>query len=450
MPDPRDSLARGIGRVIRFSGKGGGTTLPGRALLAVDDDAMSRLGSELRDGSVLVSATNGKTTTSAMLAAILEDSGIELTANRAGSNMPWGITTALLEGRGTLGLFEVDEAWLPEVANRLDPAVVILGNLFRDQLDRYGETEEIASRWGELVSTSGTSTSWVLNADDPLISIAGESSPGPAVYFGIEDIGVSLAEEPHARDAKSCRRCGAELDFSAFFLGHLGHWACPSCGWSRPTPGLAASEVTLDGTRGLSATVTFEGESRDLRLPLPGLYNLYNALAAIAGATALGIALGDSIASLARFSASFGRVERVPLNGVEVMIFLIKNPVGANEVIRTLALEDGRLDIWLALNDGIADGRDVSWIWDADFEGLGESIRSVTCAGNRASELALRLEYAGWPITTGDIEPDIETSLDSAVSRSDGRLFALPTYTALLEMRDLVSRKTGIDRYWES
>lgn len=445
-----DRFARSVGVLSRLSGRGGGTTLPGRLLLKLDPGALTRLGRELDDGSVLVSATNGKTTSSAMLAAILEARGDAIVANSAGSNMPRGVATALISDSGTTGLFEVDEAWLPRVAEALDPKAILLGNLFRDQLDRYGETEILASRWRDSAQSAGPGTSWILNADDPLVSGVGDPRPaGGALFFGIEDREVALSEVPHARDAKHCGRCGAPLVFEAIFAGHLGHWACPECGLSRPKPDVFADRIRLEGMKGLKARITTGGRTGELGLPIPGLYNLYNALGAIATATALGVDLDQALGALSEMDAVFGRVERFELEGRDLAILLIKNPVGTNEVLRTLGLEAPPLDLWICLNDRIADGKDVSWIWDADFEAIRESVGSVTCAGTRSAELALRLKYAGWPPESIRVEASVGRSIESALDGSRGSLFALPTYTALLELEDHLSESRDLERYWE-
>jgi UDP-N-acetylmuramyl tripeptide synthase len=444
----REFIARSAGDLSRRLGRGGGTTLPGRILLRLDPSALERLGSELTEGSILVSATNGKTTTSTMLATILEETGHSVTANSAGSNMPWGIVTALLDRSEGVGLFEVDEAWLPSVARSLDPTAIILGNLFRDQLDRYGETESIASRWIEMAS--GSAATLVVNADDPLVCSVGDVALGDRLNYGIEDRKVSLDEPDHARDAKQCRSCGETLHFEASFIGHLGHWICPSCGLTRPAPDIYASDVELKGMTGLSARVTAPDGEALLSLPVPGLYNLYNALGAIAGASALGIGVERSVRALRRVKAVFGRVERIELAGKGVAILLIKNPVGANEVLRALSGESDKLNLWLALNDRIADGRDVSWIWDADFERLAEGVNVVVCSGTRAPELALRLKYAGFPPDSVKVWPDIGESFDRILDEVDGELFALPTYTALLELKEHLSQRWGLDNYWEN
>jgi len=415
----------------------------------MEPDAIGKLGARLTAGTTLISATNGKTTTASMLATILAGENRHPVHNRAGSNMTWGVATALVEQKGDEGLFEVDEAWLPEVAGRLHPRTILLGNLFRDQLDRYGETEALADAWAQMAATLNGDTGFILNADDPLIADIGNSSGPGTVYFGIDDPSQALPELQHAHDAKLCRVCGHELTYDRAFVGHLGHYHCESCGMSRPRPEISATDITLRGMSGLTATIQSPEGPADLELPLPGLYNLYNALGAIATARRLGIAVADAVRSLAGIKAVFGRVERIEIDGTSLSILLIKNPAGANEVIRTLALEPAPIDLWIALNDRIADGRDVSWIWDADFEMLASAVGHIVCTGTRASEMALRLKYAGWPQDRTEVIGDAELALDTALERSGAQLFALPTYTALLDLRNLLADRGDTERYWE-
>jgi UDP-N-acetylmuramyl tripeptide synthase len=447
-------VARALARVVRAAsrrlGRSGGTTAPGRLMLRLAPNALRRLSGELEAGSVLVSATNGKTTTAVMIAAALARDGRPVVHNRAGSNMAWGVATALLDaGRapGQLGLFEVDEAWLPRVAREVGPRVLLLSNLFRDQLDRYGELELLADRWTELVRELDGRARFVLNADDPLVADLGRDRRG-VTYFGLEDDSQALPGLQHAADSKHCRNCGSSYTYDAVYLGHLGRYRCPRCGRERPRPEVAATRVRLDGMSGSRVELrTHQGEL-SIRLPLPGLYNVYNAVAAVATALELGVAPAIAAEALERFGGAFGRVETIAIDGRRLSILLVKNPVGANEVLRTLTLEDGALDLWLALNDGIADGRDVSWIWDADFEVLAGRVRRATCSGSRAEEMALRLKYAGLEQRSIVVDRDIGDSLDAAVrDAASGQLYALPTYTALLDLRDLLARR-GLARRW--
>ena len=443
-------LARLVRATSRRLGRGGGTTLPGRLLLRLDKRAIARLGGRLEGGTALLSATNGKTTTASMIAGILERAGRPVVRNAAGSNMHWGIATALIDAgarQGELGLFEVDEAWLPAVAEELVPDTFVLCNLFRDQLDRYGELELLADRWAELVAQRSGSARFVLNADDPLVADLGRERAG-VVYFGVADDSQALPELQHAADSKHCRNCGAPYDYEAVYLGHLGRYHCPNCGRKRPEPQVVAERIELDGMSGSRVSLRTPAGSAEIRLPLPGLYNVYNAVAAAAAALELGASLDHVKASLEAQAAAFGRVETIAVDGRDVSILLVKNPAGANEVLRTLTLEGRELDLWIALNDRIADGRDVSWVWDADFEVLAGCVRRATCSGTRAEEMALRLKYAGID-TELEVERDVRRSLESAVAAVEpgGRLFALPTYTALLELRDQLADR-GLARPW--
>jgi lipid II isoglutaminyl synthase (glutamine-hydrolysing) len=470
---PKLTVARTVAALSRLRG-GGATSAPGKVLLSLDRDAIGLLGARLERGSVLVSATNGKTTTAAMAAGIFEQAGISLVHNAEGANMAGGVATALLTATrprggidGELGLFEVDELWLDAVARQLRPRTILLGNLFRDQLDRFGELETIAERWAADLETEQL----VLNADDPLIADLGRERPN-TLYFGVEDDSLALAGMAHAADAKHCRRCGAPYVFEAIYLGHLGHYHCPRCGQRRPVPSVTASEVVLEGVRAAHFKLSTPKGEAHIKLALPGLYNVYNALAAAALATALEVPLMRIVAGLQGAKAAFGRAETVMLspprearaNGGaassvaqvprELQILLVKNPAGANEVLRTLALEPGEHDVLGVLNDRIADGRDVSWIWDADFELLAGRVGTFTCSGSRAAELAVRIKYAGVEPGRIRVQPDLSRALDEAAA--DGRagsesiapLYALPTYTAMLALRELLVARGEASSSW--
>ncbi len=330
---------------------------------------------------------------------------------------------------------------------QLEPRGLLLGNLFRDQLDRYGELDTIADRWAAV--TASSTARLVLNADDPLIADLGRDAAS-VTYFGIEDPSVAIPEMQHASDSKHCRRCGAAYVYDVVYLGHLGVYRCPSCGAERPSPVVAAEGIALDGTRGSSFDlVTPVGRAR-VELPLPGLYNVYNALGAAALCLSLEVPLDVVVAGLGGVRAAFGRAERIAIGDTELQVLLIKNPAGANEILRTLAIEPYELDVLAVLNDRTADGHDVSWVWDADFEMLADRVRRVTCAGTRAAELAVRLKYAGVPEERLHVVPGVAAALDEALADvSAGRLYALPTYTALLELRGLLAERGHAVPFWE-
>ncbi|HEX9481104.1 MAG TPA: MurT ligase domain-containing protein [Solirubrobacteraceae bacterium] len=454
---PKLAIARGAGALSRLRGSGA-TSLPGRVLMRLEPDAISTLGGRLAEGSVVISATNGKTTTAAMAAGILSGQGIELVHNSAGANMAGGVATALLDAAapgqriaGRLGLFEVDELWLAGVADSLRPRVIVLGNLFRDQLDRYGELDAIADSWREVLLASDATA--VLNADDPLLADLGRERPD-VLYYGVQDDSLELPGLAHAADAKHCRNCGSPYIFDAVYLGHLGRYHCASCGRTRPQPDLLATEVRLEGVRAVRFMLTTQDGTAEVRLGLPGLYNVYNALAAAALCSALGMSLAAIVAGLEATRPAFGRAETVTVSSArgprEMRIMLVKNPAGANEVLRTLTLEQGSHDLLGVLNDQIADGRDVSWIWDADFELLAGRVASVVCAGNRAADLATRLKYAGVEEARLSVVPELPDALEAA-SASGPRerpLYALPTYTAMLALRELLGRRGEVAGRW--
>jgi lipid II isoglutaminyl synthase (glutamine-hydrolysing) len=453
--DVKIAAARAVGELARRAGRGGGTSLPGKVLTRLDPDAIERLAGRLPQGCAVISSTNGKTTTAAMAAAILEHAGTTLVHNRAGANMAGGVASTLLQAArrgggidGQLGLFELDEFWLDRVVSQLRPRAVLLGNLFRDQLDRYGELEIIADRWAATVAGLPAEAVLACNADDPLIADLGRHHPGVR-YFGVEDPAMASAEMQHAADSKHCRRCGHAYAYDAIYLGHQGLYHCPHCGQHRPTPDVSAHDIRLHGTRSSTFMLHAGGEPIHLELPLPGLYNVYNALAAATLCLGLGVSTRDVGAGLASVSPAFGRAERVAIGAHELSILLIKNPAGANEILRTLVLETDELDLLIILNDRTADGRDISWIWDADFEMLAGRVRRVTCAGTRAAELALRLKYAGLAPDRLTVVPALAAALDAALLASpDGRLFALPTYTALLELRSELQRRGHVGAFW--
>jgi UDP-N-acetylmuramyl tripeptide synthase len=336
---------------------------------------------------------------------------------------------------------------------QVEPRVLTFLNLFRDQLDRYGEVHAIAARWRVLLEARV----WpgvVANADDPGVAQLAELTP--AVTFGIEAPEVLAAADEwsviaHASDARFCS-CGARIVYSAIAFGHLGHWRCDACGRARPRPTVVATSVEL-GAESSTLTLELAGEQAEVTIQLAGLYSVYNALAAAATAHAAGLGLDATAEGLTAAVPAFGRQERLTVELAdgprEARLLLAKNPTGLNEVLRLLVASEERPTALLILNDGIQDGRDVSWIYDADLEVLAERPPVVLCAGDRAHDLAQRCAIAG--VAPAGVEPDIATALDQALAMTPagGRLEVVPTYTAMLEVRELLARRAGARRYWE-
>jgi lipid II isoglutaminyl synthase (glutamine-hydrolysing) len=444
-------LARAIAAVSRLLGRGGGTTLPGKVLWKAHPGAIDRLARSLPEGTVLLSATNGKTTTAAMAARILR-SRHRLAHNASGANLVSGVASTLLASPGAeLGLFEVDEAALPEVARRVRPRAVLLANLFRDQLDRYGELEHVAERWREALAGL-PETSLVVNADDPLLGQIAGAHAGRVRTFGVDDRRQARPSLQHAADSKYCPVCGRPFVYAAAYVGHLGEYACPLGHLHRPPLDVAARAIELRGLDGARFELATPEGTAAVGLRLPGLYNVYNATAAAALTGELGTPLPEIAAGLEAFTAAFGRFERIAVGDRRILMLLVKNPAGANEAVRTLLEGTAPGLAVVALNDEIADGRDVSWIWDVDFEPLLQSLDRVIATGSRAAELALRFAYGRLERSRIDVVPDLEAALDRGLAETPpgGELVVLPTYTAMLRLRRIVAQRGHVPDYWEA
>jgi UDP-N-acetylmuramyl tripeptide synthase len=450
-------LGKATAALSRTLGGGGGTVLPGRVARAVEPRLISLLASRLPAGTVIVAGTNGKTTTAHLLAHIMRACGRHPVHNRAGANLAAGIAAALVEHcdlsgrpRGDLGIFEVDEATVPRVVPALAPRVVVFTNLFRDQLDRYGEIDHIAGLWRSAARALPRELVCVANADDPLVYDAVRQLPAQVVTFGIEDDRYVLPALEHTAEARYCYTCGTPYVYALTYFGHMGHYRCETCGTRRPDPDVAARDVRLYGPEGSEATLAAGGAgSIRVRTVLPGLYNLYNVLAAAAAALQLGAPLPRVGEAVGSFVPAFGRGERFRLGRDEVQMLLVKNPAGFNEVLRTVLAAGPLPALLIAINDLDADGRDVSWLWDVDFELLSGRVGRVVATGLRAADLAVRLRHAGLPPAAIDVVEDLERALRRALELGEGRLFILPTYTAMLGLRRVLERWGAARRFWE-
>ncbi|MDP9236908.1 MAG: MurT ligase domain-containing protein [Chloroflexota bacterium] len=460
---PRTLAAVWAGKIAgiasRTLGRGGGTAIAGLVAERVDPRIVRRLTAQAGHGAIAVTGTNGKTTTTLMLSAIATRAGLRPLHNRTGSNLMRGVAAMLVEQATVVGaipeaarrlaVLEVDEATLPEIVRAASPRVIVFTNLFRDQLDRYGEADTVAKAWERALAGASAETTLVLNADDPAVAHLGRSAPGRVLYYGIDDRAAAGDGDEHASDFRTCLECGNELAYTITFYGHLGHWRCTNCANARPSPAISVTRVSPGEDRTM-LTLTHDDTGMEIALPLSGLYNAYNALAAAAGAIALGLPSDAIVAAIGGFSAAFGRQERFEVEGRDVQVLLGKNPTGLNQVLRAIAAQPGRKRLLFFLNDGIADGRDISWIWDTDYETLRPQADWVLAAGQRAEDLALRLKYAGF----GDeieIQHDTAAALRRAlaITPTGATLHVVPTYTAMLEVRELLAKQGGARRFWE-
>ena len=442
---------KATGALSRATGRGGGTTFPGDVARAIDRTVLRKLSADLTGGAVLVTGTNGKTTTSRLVAALLEGLPARVVANRAGANLIYGATAAAVTHAGLDGrlradwaVFEIDEATLPVAVEETRPRAVLVGNLFRDQLDRYGELELLAQTIQRALEKLPESGRAVLNADDPRVGEIGASLRARPLWYGLDDAAVSASELPHAADARTCPRCGSSLRFRQVYVGHDGAYECPNGDFARPPLDLAGAGIRLDGLDRLGVTAA----GTRLEVPLGGLYNVYNVVAAFAVGTALGLRPQYMAERLRTAAAAFGRQERFERDGRRFTLMLAKNPTGFNEILRESERARGR-HFLIGLNDRIADGRDVSWIWDVDFELLAGRAETIVPSGVRAHDLAVRLKYAGVE-SAGAPEPDLGRALDRLIAATPpgAEGFLLCTYTAMLDLRALLVRRGWLRPYW--
>ncbi len=462
---PRGLIALWLGKLVmwlsRASGRGG-TSLPGRVSGLLAPGILGALARQCRRGCILVTGTNGKTTTASMVVAMLRESGYRVVHNRSGANLLRGLAAAFIEvatpgGRvdADYGVLEVDEATVPGAVAELPVVGAVVTNFFRDQLDRYGELDRTVALVGEGLARLPVAGFAVLNADDPLVAGLASGLRARVIRYGIEDLEAGTTLSHQTREARHCGGCGTALAYELFYYAHLGRYSCPSCGAGRPVPHVSAARVAPQGSRGADIRLGLPAGPLSLRLPVPGLYNVYNAVAAAACGTALGLEPAAIGRALEGYASRFGRMETVRVDGRGLLMALVKNPAGFNEVIRTV-LGDGAVEgLVIAINDRLADGTDVSWLWDVDFEQLAHPpgrIAWVVCSGTRAHDMAVRLKYAGFDPARLALQTDLWLAINEGLGRlgDGGVLTVLPTYTAMLELRDLLARRGLAARFWQT
>ncbi|KAB2953050.1 Mur ligase family protein [Heliorestis acidaminivorans] len=464
-PSPRLLTALWVGKVAisinRHIGHGG-TSLPGMVGRKIAPQVLSTLASQLKKGAIVVTGTNGKTTTSKMIAAIMEKGGLTLTHNRAGANLISGITTAFIHSasaggqlKSDLGIIEVDEATVPPLTKEVKPRVLVVTNFFRDQLDRFGELDKTVDLVNGAIQKLPPQSTIILNADDPLVASLGAKYTGRVIYYGIESRSYGNREMTQSAETRFCRLCGHSLDYDWYFFGQLGHYRCHHCGFQRPRPHITIGDISLKGEDGSSFYVETQENRWLINLSTPGFYNIYNALAAVAVAWHTKVADQAIRLGLEGYKTNFGRMERLEIGeGRKAFLALIKNPTGCDEVIRTITQNEGPKRLLIMIQDNAADGRDISWLWDADFESLekvASQLQSLTTSGLRGEDMALRLTYAGLPVQQIEHKANIDEAIRSTIkaTKTGETLYILPTYTALLAAKTTLTRLGYSSKYWE-
>ncbi|MBD2301288.1 MurT ligase domain-containing protein [Nostoc sp. FACHB-190] len=422
-------VAKTVTFAVRSLRLGAASVLPGSIARRIEPRLLQLLSQQVKNGVIIIAGTNGKTTTSLLLKTILERKGYHITHNSTGANLENGLMTALLENTNLVGtlaadyaILEVDENIVPKVLTPLQPRIILCLNLFRDQLDRYGEVDTISKRWTKVISTLPKETVVIPNADDPTLSHLGQQLPQRVLFFGLNEPEQYLESIQHAVDSIYCPNCGHSLDYQGVYLSHLGDFTCPSCGFSKSKPTLESSEW---------------GQI------LVGLYNKYNTLAAVTAAIELGVDETTIKDTINNFQAAFGRAEDLIIDGKKVRILLSKNPVGTNETIRVVNQSTDKTTL-MVLNDRTPDGTDVSWIWDVDTEKLVERGGTIVVSGDRVYDMALRLRYSEKSLESNlnlIVEEDLKQAIATALKHTadNETLHILPTYSAMLEVREVLT-----------
>jgi UDP-N-acetylmuramyl tripeptide synthase len=421
--------AKTVTFLVRSLRLGAASVLPGEIAHRIQPQLLQLLSCQVKRGVILIAGTNGKTTTSLLLRTMLERQGWRVAHNATGANLENGLITALLGNTNPIGqlnadyaILEVDENVVPRVLAPIQPRIVLCLNLFRDQLDRYGEVDTISRRWGQAIASLPPETIIVANADDPTLSYMGQQLTQQVLFFGLSEPEQYLDEIPHAADSIYCPSCGNPLAYQGVYLSHLGDYDCPNCGFHK-------GQLAIN--------------SQEYPQILIGLYNKYNTLAAVLAAQQLGVDEVTIRDTISNFQAAFGRAEELEVNGKRVRILLSKNPVGMNETIRAVNQAGGQTNL-LVLNDRIPDGTDVSWIWDVDTEKLVERGGTLVVSGDRVYDMALRLRYSQPDYNQGlqlIVKEDLREAIATALEHTPAHetLHIVPTYSAMLEVREVLT-----------
>lgn len=441
----------------------GGTTFPGKVALKLYPGIIKALAASYT--IIMVTGTNGKTTTTRIIGQMLTENNIEFITNKSGANLVYGVVSTFIEAASPTGentvntaLIEMDEAAFNAITKHIEPDVLVVTNFFRDQLDRYGELYTTLKGVQAGIDRCGK-TRLVLNADDSLCATLGRNQTKETCFYGFGSDAASGSDESMNADAMFCYYCKTKYEYTNHVYGHLGGFACPSCGYQRPETQVTCTRIAELSSE--STTVEFtvkDGEDlagfHSAKINLPGLYNVYNSLATVACGCILGLPVENSIKALEIFESGFGRMETIVTDGKAIKLILVKNPTGFNQVLSFLMTEDKNAQLAFIINDNAADGRDISWLWDVDFEkltNLQEKLDNIYTSGIRAEDMAVRLKYAGLYTNNITIEKDYASLVSTGLQRTKPghSFYILPTYTAMLDIRNVLRKKFGLKEFWK-
>ncbi|MFA6308260.1 MAG: MurT ligase domain-containing protein [Clostridia bacterium] len=438
--------------------KWGGTSLPGTIARKIYPGILKLISKDFN--LIMVTGTNGKTTTTLIIAKMLEENGIEYITNKSGANLVSGITATFIDAVNLMGkstvktaLIEIDEAAFNKFSEQRSPDILVVTNFFRDQLDRYGELYSTLLKV-KLGIVNSPGVKLVLNADDSLCASLGKDTGRDSVYYGFEKEAYNFNSKNSGSDATFCIYCKTKYEYMQKVYGHLGHFLCPNCGYTRPATEITCSKITALKSSNSIVKIRLSNTEHDIKINLPGLYNIYNALAALGVSKLFNLDTEKSVRALSIFDSGFGRMESIDVFGKTINVILVKNPTGFNQVLSFLFTEEKDMQIAFAINDKIADGTDVSWLWDVDFEELRtieNKIGIIYASGIRADDMALRLKYAGVSTEKIQIEEDYNNLIEIGLSNTkEGQTFyILPTYTAMLAIRKILKKKYKLKEFWK-
>ncbi|GER88738.1 hypothetical protein KDW_29000 [Dictyobacter vulcani] len=450
-------LAGASGRLFHI---GGGTSLPGMIARRIDPNVLKSVVGGSKAKKIVITGSNGKTTTARMTAAIADAAGRSVSQNRTGSNLLQGITSVAVNFSDFFGrmesdvlLFEIDEATIPLAVPEIQPDVVVITNIFRDQLDRYGELYAVARALDEMLESLPETATILLNGNDPQVANFGRNAKAKRIFFGLEtkDIGTPVPEQ--SADIIRCIHCNSDFTYEVAYLSHLGLYRCPECGYTLPDLDLAVTGATLAENGEGPSKITLrtpEGEM-NLEIPLPGIHNIYNAVAAIGAAMAAGFPLDSVQTALSNIRTAFGRMEKIQAGDKTIYLSFVKNPTSFNLMLRLIAQHPGKKHLLLAMSHTVVDGQDFAWLWDVEFEDLVSDILDAVCSGNKTEELAMRLKYAEVSTDKISLIEDREAALDAALKQVEpgGTLYIMSGYTPTQELRRIMQKRGWVKHFWE-
>ncbi|QBD81688.1 DUF1727 domain-containing protein [Ktedonosporobacter rubrisoli] len=450
-------LASSAGRLLRI---GGGTSLPGMIARRIDPDVLRSVVGASGAKKIVIAGSNGKTTTARMTAAIAAASGKQVSQNRTGSNLLQGVTSVAVNFADIFGrldsdvlLFEIDEATLAQAVPEIQPDVVVITNIFRDQLDRYGELYAVAHALDRMLEDLPATSTIVLNGNDPQVASFGQKSKARKIFFGLETTEVGTPVPEQSADVIRCIRCNSDFVYEVAYLSHLGLYRCPNCGYTLPKLDIAATSIKLasDGEGPTQVWLRTPQGELELTIPLPGLHNVYNAAAAIGASLAAGFTTEKVQTGLANVRPAFGRLEKIRAGDKNIYLTFVKNPTSFNLMLRLIGQHPGKKHLLLAASHTVVDGEDFSWLWDVELEEMAANILDVVCSGNRPDELAMRLKYAEVPLQKISMIEEREAALDAALKHVEpgGTLYIMSSYTPTQELRRIMQKRGWVKHYWE-